>query len=252
MAHNCKTLALLNEPGPPKLLVSLPGNDPDLAKAARDGGAAALKVHLNITHAAAGLHFGTLAEEAAAIETILALGLPVGIVPGDAGAMVTPGELTQLAAMGIDFCDVYLGAMPAWMLSAPPLAMMAAVGSADFLHAERLRSLGELASVAMVEASLVAHDGYGAPLSVADLCDYTTVTRLIGPSRPVIVPTQRRILPDDLPALAATGIRGLLIGAIVTGKSCTAIEAATRRYAEALGQISGDHCIPRHQRGERL
>ena len=244
MAKDCRTLTLLNEPGPPKLLVSLPANDPDLAKAARDGGAAALKVHINITHAAAGIHFGSLAEEVAALEAILALGLPVGIVPGDAGAMVAPDELAQLAVMGLDFCDMYLGAMPAWMLSAPPLAIMAAVGSADMPHAERLRSLGEMKSIDMVEASLIAPDGYGAPLSVADLCDYTTVTRLVGPSRPVIIPTQRRILPEDLPALAATGIRGLLIGAIVTGKDCAAIEAATRRYAEALGQLSGDSSNP--------
>ncbi|MEI6501369.1 MAG: hypothetical protein WCP21_10140 [Armatimonadota bacterium] len=245
MTRDCKTLTLLTEPGPPKLLVSLPANDPDLAKAARDGGAAALKVNLNISHAAAGVHFGTLAEEAVAIEAIVALGLPVGIVPGDAEVMVSPEELAQLAVMGLDFCDIYLGAMPAWMLSAPPLAIMAAVGASDLPHAERLRSLGTMASVSLVEASIITHDGYGARLSVGDLCDYTTVVRLAGPSRPVIVPTQRRVLPEDLPALAATGIRGLLIGAIVTGQDYAAIETATSRYARALCQLAGDAPIPR-------
>lgn len=238
MTPTCRSLDLLVTPGSPKLFVSLPGNDLELAKAAYAGGAQGLKVHLNITHAAAGLHFGSLAEEAAAIERILALGLPVGVVPGDAGAMVTPEELAQLAAMGVDFCDVYLAAMPAWMLSAPPLALMAAVGAEDLNHPERLRSLGELDAIALVEASVIAHEGYGHALSVADLCDYTTVVRAAGPRRPVIVPTQRRILPADLPALAATGLRGLLIGAIVTGTTPSSLESATKRYATALEGVA--------------
>jgi hypothetical protein len=226
---------MLKEPGAPKLLVSLPANDLDLAKAAVDGGAQGLKVHLNITHAAAGVHFGSLEEEADVIEAIVALGLPVGVVPGDQQAMIAPEELPRLAALGVDFCDVYLGAMLCWMLDAPPLGVMVALGAGDILLPERLASVGALPAVEMVEASVIPHDGYGAALSAADLCDYTTVVRGATPvDRPVIVPTQRRILPEDLPALAATGIRGLLIGAIVTGKEPETIRQATARYASAL------------------
>jgi hypothetical protein len=225
---------MLKEPGAPKLLVSLPANDLELAKAAVDGGAQGLKVHLNITHAAAGVHFGSLEEEAATIEAIVGLGLPVGVVPGDQSAMIAREELPRLADLGVDFCDVYLGAMPAWMLAAPPLGIMVALGAADLLLPERLASVGALPAVEMVEASVIAHEGYGAALSAADLCDYTTVVRgATAAGRPVIVPTQRRILPEDLPALAATGISGLLIGAIVTGKEAESIRQATARYAAA-------------------
>jgi hypothetical protein len=238
MEKACRTLQMLNEPGPPKLLVSLPANDVELAKAALDGGAAGLKVHINITHAAAGVHFGSLAQEAATIERIVALGLPVGIVPGDGSKMIAPDELARLAELGLDFCDVYLSAMPAWLLSAEGPGIMVAVGTGDMLM-ERLASLAVLAGVHMIEASIIPHDGYGHPLSVGDLCDYTTAVRTFSPvRRPVIVPTQRRILPDDLPALAGTGIRGLLIGAIVTGKDAAGIESATRLYAEQLSQLS--------------
>lgn len=238
MERACRTLQMLNEPGPPKLLVSLPANDVDLAKAALAGGAAGLKAHINITHAAADVHFGSLAEEAATISEIVALGLPVGIVPGDGGKMIEPTELPRLAELGLDFCDVYLSAMPAWLLDSPPLGIMAAVGTGDMLP-ERLASLAALSGVDMIEASIIPHDGYGHPLSVGDLCDYTTAVRTFSPvRRPVMVPTQRRILPEDLPALANTGIRALLIGAIVTGKDAAGIEKATRVYAEKLSQSS--------------
>ncbi|MHB8994241.1 MAG: hypothetical protein ACYC63_03215 [Armatimonadota bacterium] len=237
MPTPCRTCQMLKEPGTPKLLVSLPANDLDLAKAAVDGGAQGLKVHLNIVHAAAGLHFGSLDEEAATIEAIVGLGLPVGVVPGDQQAMISPEELPRLAAMGVDFCDVYLGAMPAWMLNAPPLGIMVALGAADIVLPERLASVNRLPSVHMVEASVIAHDGYGAALSAADLCDYTAVVSALRVELPVIVPTQRRILPEDLPALAATGISGLLIGAIVTGTDAESIRQATARYAAALQSL---------------
>lgn len=239
MGEACRTLQMLNEPGPPKLLVSLPANDVELAKAAVAGGAQGLKVHINITHAAAGVHFGSLAEEAATIEQIVSLGLPVGIVPGDGSRMIEPKELPRLAELGLDFCDIYLAAMPAWLLAAPPLGVMAAVGAGDMPLTERLGSLATVAGIQMIEASIMPHDGYGHPLSASDLCDYTTVVRTFRPvHRPVIVPTQRRIVPEDLPALAQTGIRGLLIGAIVTGKDAAGIEAATRCYAKTLSQLS--------------
>jgi len=233
-----RTLALLQRPGPPALLVSLPANDLALAQAALDGGAEGLKVHLNVRHAAAGVQFGSLAEEATRLEQIVALGLPVGIVPGDAQAMATPDDVRALAAMGLDFLDAYLGAMPAWMLSQDDLPVMAALGHDDLPHPHRLRCLAEMPQVRMIEASIVSHEGYGKPLSVSDLCDYTEVASgMQAAGKPVIVPTQRRILPDDVAALAAAGVRGLLIGAIVTGREPGSLRAATARYREALAEL---------------
>ncbi len=233
MLPTSRTLELLHRPGPPALLVSLPANDAELARAARDGGAEGLKVHLNITHAAAGVKFGSLAEEAAALAEIVAVGLPVGVVPGDFAAMASADDIRHLAELGLDFLDAYVGAMPAWMLTQGNLAVMAAVGAEDIRAPGRVAGVAALPGVQMVEASIIAHEGYGKPLSVSDLCDYTEVARACA-GRPVIVPTQRHIGPDDLPALAATGIGGLLIGAIVTGADACSLQAATRQYREAL------------------
>lgn len=229
-----RTRDLLRRPGPPALLVSLPRNDPELARAALAGGADGLKVHINVHHAAAGVKFGSLAEEAAALDRIVALGLPVGIVPGDADAMALPDDIRRLAEMGLDFLDAYIAAMPAWMLHQEHLPVMAALGHDDLGHPHRLAWLASLTRVQMVEASIVEHGGYGKPLSVGDICDYTGIVQVLGDT-PVIVPTQRHILPEDVAALAATGVRGLLIGAIVTGSDAPRLHLATRRYKEALG-----------------
>ena len=60
---------LNNEPF--TLMVSLPQNDPELARAAIRGGAQGLKIHINVHHHASGTHFGTWAEERNEIEAIL-------------------------------------------------------------------------------------------------------------------------------------------------------------------------------------
>ena len=66
------------------LIASLPRNDPELARAALAGGADVLKVHLNVTHNASGVRFGSLAEKAANLEAIrgIQLGRTEGIQLG--------------------------------------------------------------------------------------------------------------------------------------------------------------------------
>jgi hypothetical protein len=48
------------------------------------------------------------------------------------------------------------------------------------------------------------------------------------------VPSQKKVTPGDLPALKKSGVKGLLIGAIVTGREADTIESATRSFAQAL------------------
>lgn len=236
--NECQTLKLMRQPGPPALLVSLPANDPELASAARDGGAQGLKVHINIEHAAAKVRFGSLAEEAKHIEEIVSLGLPVGIVPGDASRMAPPEDFCRFPELGLDFADLYLGAMPARLLGCPPLPLMAALGHEDMLHPARLASVAALSAIQMIEVSIIPPAGYGNPLSASDLADYTTVARIFAATdKPVMVPTQRHVVPEDLPALSSAGLRALLIGAIVTGRTATQIRSATRLFREALDQL---------------
>ena len=64
------------------VIVSLARHDLDLAKAALDGGAYALKTHLNAYHRATGTTFGSFADERAFFEELAKLGVPLLVMAG--------------------------------------------------------------------------------------------------------------------------------------------------------------------------
>jgi len=223
-----RLLSLLAEG--PRLIVSLPRNAPDLAQAAADGGAEALKVHLHLTHDASGTHFGSLAEERENLEGIISLGLPTGIVPGAGERLASLEEMRELAALGMDFFDLYAHDAPAWLVGFPGMTRGVAISTpAEADNIPDLEALG----FEMIEAAIIPHGGYGSPLCAADLVGYRQVRRAT--RLPIIVPTQRAIRPEEVPVLVEEiGINAIMIGAIVTGLEPDTLRAATRRFAAAL------------------
>ncbi|MFQ5810848.1 MAG: hypothetical protein ACE5JM_14625, partial [Armatimonadota bacterium] len=221
------------------LFVSLPRNDVELARAALNGGADGLKVHINVSHAASGTYFGSLSEERDALERIMEVtsGAAIGIVPG-AEEMATRHDVRHLGQIGIDFCDAYAHHMPAWMLAMRDevdMAMIVALGAEhDGWQRSAICDVAPEPPVGpdAIEASIISHGGYGQPLSALDVLTYRGICAEA--QMPVIVPTQRAIVPEDVPAIADCGVAALLIGAIVTGNEAESIEEATRRYREAI------------------
>ena len=212
------------------MIVSLPANDPALARAAAEGGADILKVHIRVHHAASGTQFGTLNEERDRLRAIIeAFPGPVGIVAG-AEETATPLEMAELARLGIDFFDLYAAHMPAWMWRVTGMGKAVALDSTYTIHqAIALENLG----VDLIEAAIIPHAGYGKPLSVADLAAYRDLHDTV--DLPIIVPTQRAIKPEEVTLLTGEcGLQGLMIGAIVTGTTASEIESATRQYKQAL------------------
>jgi putative N-acetylmannosamine-6-phosphate epimerase len=214
----------------PRLIVSLPANSPELAEAAAEGGADALKVHLHVEHEASGTQFGGLEEERDALSAILGLELPTGVVPGAGDALPTREEMNELAAMGIDFFDLYARDMPTWLISFDKMTRAIALD-----EAATPEDVGELESMGfeMLEVAIVPHEGYGRPLSVADLAAYRAIRRAT--SLPIIVPTQRAIDPGEVSVLVReVGVNSVMIGAIVTGREPEPLRAATEEFAAAL------------------
>jgi hypothetical protein len=215
----------------PRLIVSLPANDADLAAAARDGGADILKVHMRVTHAASGTRFGTLEEERLRLKHILgAFPGPVGIVAG-AEDPATHEEMEDLRLMGIDFFDLYASHMPAWMWRVQGMSKVVALeANAPPPQATILERLG----ADMIEIAVIPHEGYGQQLSVADLLYYRAIRD--STNVPLILPTQRAIRPDEAPILTERcGIEAIMIGAIVTGRTPHEIENATKAFKRAMG-----------------
>ncbi len=216
-----------------RLLVSLPRNEPELARAALDAGADGLKVHIGLEHFASGLSTGSLDQEEDAIRQIVALGAPVGIVPGVGEAMADREEMLRLAEIGIDFFDLYATDMPAWMLrmSDCPMSVMIAFSDTCWPWALVEDTQGDTRPD-LIEASIVAHDDYGTPLTAADVSSYAEIARRA--PQPVIVPTQKSVRPDEVGALIDTGVAGLLIGAIVTGAEVDTLAAATEEFRASI------------------
>ena len=213
-----------------QLIMSLPANDADMARAATDGGADMLKVHIRVHHAASGTRFGTLAEERARLEKILDIFPgPVGIVAG-AEEPATLEEMGHLRRMGFDFFDLYASHMPAWMWRIVNFGKAVALDAQYTVHqAIALENLG----ADIIEAAIIPHDGYGKPLTVADLANYRDLHDTV--DVPIIVPTQRAITPEEASLITGEcGIQGLMIGAIVTGVTPKEIEQSVRRFKAAL------------------
>lgn len=226
---------LLSEPF--TLLVSLPRNDVRLAEAALRGGAQGLKVHINVHHFASGTRFGSLTEErdnlAAILEVARAANASVGIVPGaatpDGGVFASPDDFAALAEMGIDYFDAYPADAPAWSLCQKHLdVMMAAFHGGTIAQMQALEKTG----MSLCEASIMHHDSYGQSLNALDVAAYAELCGAL--ASPVIVPSQKKLVPADIPALRAAGVRGILIGAIVTGREAETIESAARAFRTAL------------------
>ncbi len=211
------------------LIVSLPRNDLALARAAIDGGADLLKVHVNVHHRASGTTFGPLLAELPHLDAILNLGTPAGLVPGEE-MMVTREEMPLLRRFA--FLDAYVTHLPLYLYAAgiPVIPAVPHDYPPDALPS--LRTLpGEWA-----EAALVSPDGYGRPPTAGDLLALARVGELTG--RRLIVPTQRSIDPEDLPRyFEIPAVWAVMIGAIVTGATPEGVRAAARAFRRRLEQI---------------
>ena len=215
------------------LIMSLPKNDPDLARTAFDAGADVVKVHINVQHRASGTGFGRLAQEKSAIQEMLdyASGRPMGLVPG--GSLKACGlDLYEVCSMPFSFLSLYGHHVPARLIPSP-IPLMAACDSTYSLDEVDVM---EQCGASILEASIIPGQEYGQPLSYRDLLHYRMLVRRT--ALPVVVPTQRHILPEDVPALIQTGIRGLMIGAIVTGNEKDTIRQAVEAFRNAIERNS--------------
>ncbi len=208
------------------LIVSLPSNDAALARAAAEAGADLLKVHVNVRHRASGTRFGTLDEEEGRIDGVFGAGLPVGLVPGEE-AMVAQEQVPRLRRFA--FLDAYVTHLPLFLYDAG-VPVVPAIPH-DY-PSEMYGSIDALPG-GWLEAALVPPEGYGLDPTADDL---VAIARLGAVTRRrLIVPTQRRIRPEDLERyFAISHVWAVMIGAVVTGATAAALGRATAAFRRAL------------------
>ncbi|HET6947732.1 MAG TPA: hypothetical protein VFJ45_07970 [bacterium] len=215
----------------PLLIVSLPRNDPALARAARDGGADVLKVHVNVRHLASGTLFGSLAEERPRLEQILAVGLPTGLVPGEV-QMLTKDDIPDIRRLGFAFLDAFIDTIQPHLYEAGIPVVPALPHSSEERYLARARDLpGD-----WVEAAVVPPEGYRKPVHDGDF----TILRHVGEvtRKHLIVPTQRAVRPADVPRyFEIPQVTALMIGAIVTGTTPVPLARATAAFREEIDRL---------------
>ena len=215
----------------PTLIMSLPQNHPALCRAAFEEGADVVKVHINVEHRASGTHFGTLAQERDALEEMLSSSKgPMGLVPG-ASVEAAARDLEEAARLGFDFFSIYAHHMPVNGTGVEQTWMVACDGSYSLEEVSAMETLG----AGVVEASIMPGTEYGQPLCMRDLLRYRTLVQAT--KLPVVVPTQRLIRPSEVAALAQTGVRGLMIGAVVTGRTEESIRRAVHEFRNAIDRM---------------
>lgn len=215
------------------LIVSLPENSMELVKAASDGGADVIKVHMNVEHRASGNSFGTLEENKDFFQQMNQLFRgPTGVVPGDLPEKVKPEEIKSLKEIGFTFLSIYSHTAPAWLLEDNHLEKMIALSN-EYTNYE-LHSFNS-ANIEVLEASVMKPAAYGTELSLQDLLHYQYLISQV--NQPIVIPTQKKIQLEDLKALYKIGVHGLMIGAVVTGKTADQIYETTKAYKQEIDRL---------------
>lgn len=222
------------------LIVSLPQHGVDWAIAAQDNGADAIKVHTSLTHPASGIAFGSLDEEAstfAAMRSVLTI--PMGVVPGS-GADLEKREIDQMVEVGFDFFDAFISQITPLILEEDRLAPMLCL--LPHHTVEDAKAVASLPRVACVEADIVPHEEYGKRATVEDFVRYRMLAAAM--DKPLVVPTQRTLRPEEVPLLARMGAGALMIGAVVTGTTLDGLVGTVRAFRDAIDAMdplaSGD------------
>ncbi|QKS60245.1 hypothetical protein HUB98_19415 [Paenibacillus barcinonensis] len=220
---------------PLSLIVSLPENDLALAQAALEEGADALKVHCNVGHRASGNHFGPLDEYTEVFRAIRSeFGGPFGVVPSGSIEGTRREDVERLAGLGFDFYSIYAHHLPSFMLGNSGLESTFAIN--DEYDSSLVASASHF-GIDALEASIVPGKEYGTPLSFADVLHYRQLVLQAGV--PVLVPSQRKLVPEDIPVLHHSGIKAIMLGAIVTGKTEDQLRRAVSSFRHAIDRLAG-------------
>lgn len=215
------------------LMVSLPKNTPEMARAAIEGGAHAIKVHLNCHHFASDTRFGSWAHERPALLEVLsaAEGVPVGLVTGEE-TQPSDEELQEIQKTGFDFWDLFARYTPPQFLRLPGLVRMVAVDS--MWTPEMIVWMARL-GVQIIESSIIPREQYRSPLNLIDLTAYARLAKVC--PIPILVPTQKAVRPQDVEFLAQVGTAGITIGAVVTGNAPDSLREATAEFRTAVNEV---------------
>lgn len=217
------------------LIVSLPANDVELAKAAIEAGADMVKIHINVEHRASKTRFGSLQEELENVKAIRDLchsqNISSGIVAGGHNE-IPMLEIDGIIENGFEFISLYDKHMNPLIMKKDIYKMVAIDDNYDIEFVKVYDSL----PIDILECSIMDPKTYGEPLTVREILQYKSIRN--STNTPIVIPTQRKITPEQSLILQEIGINGIMIGAIVTGNTKESVYKSTLEFRETIDNFN--------------
>lgn len=212
------------------LIASPPVNTVDLALAAQEAGADAVETHLNHESSMGRGAFSSIDLEEQALKDIVSvLNIPVGVSIGGSKPLQEE-EWERLLALNIDFVNMLAHHMPAFVALDERVSRIVGIGPGYIL--EQVKAISDSPGVSAIEAAVVPPQAFGLPLNVLDVATLEIVTKLS--AKPILVPTQKKIRPAEVPIIRQAGCKGLSLTSVVTGDTPTSMATTIKAFTTAI------------------
>lgn len=189
-------------------------NSPEFAIASEESGADAVLLHLN-QDAHGGARFGGWEiEEQSIKDTFSVLKIPAGISIGDNRLLLTT-DWEAVVNVGFSFVNMFAHHLPTFIWDDNRVPKMISIGPGYLF--EQVKSIAEQPGTLALTASMTPNQFVGLPLTLLDLTTLGLICKLS--QKPVLLPTQRSIRPEDIPSIRQHGSKGLILSSVVYGES---------------------------------
>ncbi|WP_284141048.1 MULTISPECIES: hypothetical protein [unclassified Virgibacillus] len=216
------------------IIVSLPENRVDLAEAAINAGADALKFHINVSHRASGNEFKGLDSYIDVFTEIRKIyNGPLGIVISDDINKVNQVDIAKLKEVGFSYFSLYAKDITSNLLLQNDLEKTVAVD--DQFDPFRVKAIEQF-DIKAVELSVVKKENYGKPLNFTDMVLYENYRK--NTDLPLIIPSQKKLVPADMDILKQIGINAVMLGAVTVGTTVESIYQAVSEFNEYNSKLS--------------
>lgn len=212
------------------LIVSLPNNKMELVRAAQEAGADGIKFHIQVDHRASGNKFLSLNDykelfKQARQEFKGAMGL----VLGDKIEEVSAVDLNEVKELGFDYYSLYAGHIASSLINQDLIEKTFAIG--DSFSIDHLGDCSAFGFEAL-EVSTVSKEDYGKPLDLSDLLLYRAYADRT--SVPIIIPSQKKLVVEDVRTIHQAGAKAIMLGAVVTQDSPESLYQAVSDFRKAI------------------
>jgi len=210
-------------------------NDKETIESFIEGGIQAIKLHLNLTHPVSKQKIGSFEEEKDKILDILIQypNIIWGLVPGN---LITnyqdfeEVEQTELESF-FDFVDLFYHSYTPYYLN---LNISKMVAIDKILEKEHLQSFIRYKFFGL-ELAIIDKQNYGLPLTLEDIINYENIAKKT--DIPVFVATQKKLKPQDIISLYNVGVKGLVLGQVVTSFQIDKIKKTVYDFLDVASKL---------------